>query len=236
VQETRLWDEKANKSASMRSKEEAKDYRYFPEPDLPPCIIKKTQIDSIRSTIPELHKEKAQRFVAEFGLSEIDAAQLVFSKPTADFAENMIKAYPQPSKKPVVNWLIGPLSSEANARKCELHEIKVTAENIIELINLVESQQISNLTGKTVLTEMLDTGKTAGAIVKEKNLIQISDESSLEKEIDAVIAENAKVVEEVKAGKNPALMFLVGQAMKRTKGKANPKIVQDILKRRLLNA
>ncbi len=236
VQETRLWDEKNNRTAAMRSKEEAKDYRYFPEPDLPPCIIERKLIDSIRTGIPELHKEKAARFVKEFGLSAADTMQLVLSKPTADFAENIIRSYPGANKKPLVNWLIGPLLSEANARKRELHETGISASDLVELVDLVEKQQISNLTGKSVLTEMLDTGKTAGVIVKEKNLIQISDESSLEKEIDAVILENAKVAEEVKAGKNNALMFLVGQAMKRTKGKANPKIVQDILKRRLLDA
>jgi len=233
IQETRLWDEKTGRTVSMRSKEEAKDYRYFPEPDLPPFVIAKETIESIKRTIPELPKAKTQRFMKDFGLPAADAKQLTASMQTADFAERSIKAYPGENKKTIANWLIGPLGSEANARNCALHELSVDPARLVELLRFVESQQISNLAAKAVLTEMIDTDKSAQQIITEKNLIQISDEGSLEKDIDEVIALNPKVVEDFKTGKSNALMFLVGQVMKRSKGKANPKVVQDVLKRRL---
>lgn len=236
VQETRLWDEKAQKTISMRSKEEAKDYRYFPEPDLPPFVISPERIASLRASLPELPKARTQRFVSAYGLTESDASILTASKPNADFAEARIKAYPGANKKTVVNWLIGPLFSEANNRACELHQLALSAEALNELIGLVESGQISNLTAKAVLTDMLDSGKTAGVIVREKNLVQVSDASSLNAEIEAVLGENPGPVADFRSGKTNALMFLVGQVMKRSKGKANPKIVQELLKERLSHA
>jgi aspartyl-tRNA(Asn)/glutamyl-tRNA(Gln) amidotransferase subunit B len=235
TQETRLWDEKAGKTVSMRSKEEAKDYRYFPEPDLPPFLISKETIQSIKRSIPELPKARTQRFIKEFRLQAVDAKQLTASIQAADFAEDIIRAYPGDNKKTIVNWLIGPLGSEANARNCAMHELALPPERLIELARLVDDQQISNLTAKAVLTEMIDTKKSAREIITDKNLIQISDENSLEKDVDAVIAENQKVVEDLKSGKSNAMMFLVGQVMKKTKGKANPKVVTDVLKRRLHN-
>ncbi|MCU0650856.1 MAG: Asp-tRNA(Asn)/Glu-tRNA(Gln) amidotransferase subunit GatB, partial [Candidatus Omnitrophica bacterium] len=233
VQETRLWDEKTGRTVSMRSKEEAKDYRYFPEPDLPPFEITKEKISAIKQTIPELPKDKYQRFINEYGLQETDAKQLTLSRQTADFAEMLIREFPGTDKKPVVNWLIGPLSSEANSRNCQLQELALKPRDLIELIRLVENQQISNLTGKAVLTEMISTQRSPIAIVSEKNLIQVSDESMIEKEADAVILENPKVALDFKSGKENAVMFLVGQVMKKTKGKANPKVVKDVLTRRL---
>ncbi len=236
VQETRLWDEKTGRTISMRTKEEAKDYRYFPEPDLPPFEWTEELIETIRKTIPELPKARAMRFMKEYGLQEADAKQLTCSMQAADLAEKTMRAYPGANKKTVVNWLIGPLASEANARSLQWHELGIKPEDLVELIGYVDSRQISNLAAKAVLTEMIDTRRTAGLIIKDKNLAQISDESSIEKDVAAVIAENPKVVEDFKSGKSNALMFLVGQVMKKTKGKANPQVVGDILKRRLQNA
>ena len=235
VQETRLWDEKTGKTVSMRSKEEAKDYRYFPEPDLPPFVISEGEIATIKKSLPELPKAKTQRFIKEFGLLDTDARQLTASMRAADFAERVIRAYPADNKKNIVNWLIGPLGSEANSRNCEIYELAIQPDMIIELVKFVDDQQISNLTAKAVLTEMIDTNKRAQQVITEKNLIQISDVGSLERDVDAVIAQNLKVVDDFKTGKANALMFLVGQVMKKTKGKANPKVVGDVLKRRIHN-
>ncbi|HNQ51006.1 MAG TPA: Asp-tRNA(Asn)/Glu-tRNA(Gln) amidotransferase subunit GatB [Candidatus Omnitrophota bacterium] len=235
VQETRLWDEKTGQTLAMRTKEEAKDYRYFPEPDLPPFTPVKEEIDRIKKEIPELPKEKCRRFMKEHGLGKSDAQQLTLSMQDAEFAEAVIRAFPGANKKPAVNWLIGPLASEANARNRQMHELGVSPEDLVELVRFMEDQEISNLAAKTVLSDMIDTHRTAAQIVKEKNLIQISDESSIENDIDAVIAENPKVVNDLTGGRSNALMFLVGQVMKRTKGKANPKVVQDMLKRRFPN-
>jgi aspartyl-tRNA(Asn)/glutamyl-tRNA(Gln) amidotransferase subunit B len=234
VQETRLWDDKNARTVSMRSKEEAKDYRYFPEPDLPPFTVDKDQIDRIKKTIPELPKSKLLRFIREYGLSEYDAKILVVSRDNADYAEARIKAYPK-NKKSVANWIIGPLASIAGNLNCEISEINIPIEDFLSLIDFVENKQaISNLTGKAVLEKMAETGKSPAQIIAEDNLAQISDQSSLEKEAEAVIQANPKVVAEVKAGKENSIMFLVGQVMKKTQGKANPKMVQEILKRRLV--
>jgi aspartyl-tRNA(Asn)/glutamyl-tRNA(Gln) amidotransferase subunit B len=236
IQETRLWDERNGTTAAMRSKEEAKDYRYFPEPDLPPFIISKETIARLRAQIPELPREKKQRFMKEYGISEKFAAIASGTAANAEYVEIRLKAFPGTEKQPVVNWITGPLLSEANARKKELSEISLSPENLNELIRLVDNQTISNLTAKSVMTEMIDSGKKASQIIAEKNLGQVSDEGALEGHIGEVIRENAKSVQDFKAGRENALMFLVGQVMKRSKGKANPKIVQELLKRRLQDA
>ncbi|MCX7927942.1 MAG: Asp-tRNA(Asn)/Glu-tRNA(Gln) amidotransferase subunit GatB [Candidatus Omnitrophica bacterium] len=235
-QETRLWDEKKQRTFAMRSKEEAKDYRYFPEPDIPPVIITNQLLDEIRASIPELPKARMERFMREFNLNYADARQLTLEKNIADYAEERLKAYPKKDKKTVANWLIGPLTQEANQRGKNLSEIPVSADALCELIDLVENAKISNLAAKSVLTEMIDTGKNALTIVKEKNLIQISDESTLTKEVEQVLQENPQIILEYKKGKTNSIMFLVGQVMKKTNGKANPKLVQDMLRRRLENA
>ena len=238
IQETRLWDEKSGKTIPMRSKEEAKDYRYFPEPDLPPFVISKDKIDEIRKTIPELPKEKALRFLNEYeGLAGNDVKILVSDKNNSEYAEERFKAWPDKNKKPVANWLIGPLASIASASTIKISKIGIPVKDFLDLIDLVEKEQtISNLTGKAVLEKMVKTGKSPHDLIKEGGLAQISDEASLDKDVDAVIQENPKVVADVKAGKSNSIMFLVGQVMKKTKGKANPKVVQDIIKRRLSDA
>ena len=233
IQETRLWDEKELKTVSMRTKEEAKDYRYFPEPDLPPFIISRDKIEEIRKTISELPQEKIRRFIKDYGLSEYDAKILALNKKDADYAEGCIRAYKNENKKPMVNWLVGQLLCEANSRNCNLSDLKVTAGELVELVNFVEEEQVSNLTAKHVLKEMIDTGLAASSIIQSKNLIQVSDAETLETKVEEVIKENPKSVQDYRQGKDNAIMFLVGQVMKKTTGKANPKVVQEILKRRL---
>jgi aspartyl-tRNA(Asn)/glutamyl-tRNA(Gln) amidotransferase subunit B len=235
IQETRLWDPQESATVSMRTKEEAQDYRYFPEPDLPPFLISDEMIEAIRQSIPELPKEKIIRFIREYGLSEYDAKILVIKKKDADFAEECLRAYQKKDKKAVVNWLIGPLLSEANSRNCGLVDLAVPVSDFLELISYVENSEISNLSAKQVLTEMIDTKDKAKEIIKEKNLIQISDSSALEAVIDSILRDNPKSIQDFKSGKSNALMFLVGQAMKKSQGKANPKILQELLKRRLEN-
>jgi len=237
TQETRLWDVKAQETVSMRTKEGAKDYRYFPEPDLPPFVIKEDKIAEIRKTIPELPKEKMQRFIKEYGLSEYDAKVLVSSKKTSQFSEEAMKKSADTNKKPLANWIIGPLAALAASNNCQIYELKITTDSLIELIELIENKQvISNLAGKAVLEEMHKTQKSAKEIIAEKNLAQISDSGSLAGIIEEVIKENPKSVADFKAGKANAVMFLVGQTMRKSAGKANPKVVQDLIKKRLESA
>lgn len=235
-QETRLWDPKGLRTITMRTKEEAMDYRYFPEPDLPPFIIERSKIEELKKTIPELPEEKKLRFMREYGLSEYDAKILIATKADALYSEECLHAYKDSDKKMVVNWLIGPLLSEANVRNCGLLDLNITPGSLIELINLLQRQEISNLSAKAVLADMIETGTPALQIIKEKNLAQISDSDSLSAIVDQVIQENSRSVNDFKAGKNNAVMFLVGQVMKKSQGKANPKTAQDIIKRRLSNA
>ena len=234
IQETRLWDEKEQKTYPMRTKEEAMDYRYFPDPDLPQFIISADKISKIKSTIPELPDQKALRFIKEYGLSEYDARILVSCKDKADYAEERIKGWGSANKKPVANWLIGPLAGLASSNNIEISAVNIPARDFLDLIDLVENKHvISNLKGKEVLGEMFATGKPPALIIQEKDLAQVSDEGVLLKETEAVILANPKVVEDYRSGKESSIMFLVGQVMKKTQGQANPKVVQDILKRRL---
>lgn len=236
VQETRLWDADKGITVSMRSKEGAKDYRYFPDPDLAVFIIDQTAISKISALLPELPQEKLRRFMLDYSLSEYDAGILVSSRKDAEFAEDCFQQYPEKDKKNMVNWLIGPLLSEANSRKINLHETGLEIKELINLIGFVARGEISHLCAKSVLSEMLDSKKSAGTIIKEKDLLQISNAAELEEIINAVIRENAKSVSDFKVGKTNALMFLVGQVMKKSSGKANPKTVQELIKRRLTNA
>jgi aspartyl-tRNA(Asn)/glutamyl-tRNA(Gln) amidotransferase subunit B len=235
VQETRLWDEKKSQTISMRSKEEAQDYRYFPEPDLPLFVITKDRIAEIRSTIPELPKEKMRRFIKDYGLSQYEAKILIASKRDADYVQGILDVCPAEYKKTMVNFLNGPLRFQINNRNSALATLGINAASLIELVGFLGDGQISNLTANLVLTEMIDTGKSARVIIAEKNLVQISDAKALDGQVEAVIKGNPKSAEDYRSGKANALMFLVGQVMKRTAGKANPKVVQEILKEKLRN-
>lgn len=236
TQETRLWDPDRQETAAMRTKEGAQDYRYFPEPDLPPFIISAEKIEQMRGMIPELPKQKLTRFMKEYGLSEYDAKIITASKNDAQFAEECFRAYAGADKKIVANWLNGALAYEANARGCGLWQLRVSRDDLIELIGFAQRQEISNLSAKAVLTQMLDTGKGAREIIKEKNLIQVSDSGALSVVIEEVVKENEKSVNDFKSGKEAALMFLVGQAMKKSGGKANPKALKELIQRRLTDA
>ena len=232
IQETRLWDAQERKSESMRTKEEAQDYRYFPEPDLPPFTISQQLQEKIRDSLPELPEARLTRFIRDYQLSEYDAGLLISEKEIADFFENCFRLYPE--AKIVANWICGPLLSELNNRMpSSISELNISAEDFINLIKKVKDGEISNLIAKSILTEMIDTGESPEGIIQKKNLIQISDTETLDKIITEVLKDNAESVKDYLNGKENAIMFLVGRVMQKSKGKANPKVVLEMLKKKL---
>lgn len=233
IQETRLWDENKLMTAPMRSKEEAHDYRYFPEPDLVPITIAQETINRIRTSLPELPDAKLERFIRDYQLSEYDARIIVQDIQMTHFFEDCAKIYKEYKK--ICNWLNGIVLQEINDRKKTIKELNLTPASLTDLIKKVDDATVSNLTAKDILKTMLDSGKSADTIIEEKGLAQVSDESALVSIVDALINENTAIVEQIKSGKESAVGFLVGQAMKKSQGKANPKKVGDIIKRRLLN-
>ncbi|MFC1807914.1 Asp-tRNA(Asn)/Glu-tRNA(Gln) amidotransferase subunit GatB [Candidatus Omnitrophota bacterium] len=228
IQETRLWNENKGVSESMRSKEEAHDYRYFPEPDLVPFNIESSVIDDIRSTLPEMPTTKRQRFIDEYEISEYDSSVLVCDKAMSEFFESCLKLYDNP--KNVVNWLMGDISKYINANDLEFKNLGITPERLTQMLQLIDSNVISGKIAKSVLDEMLSSNKSATDIVEAKGLTQISDESAIALLADEVIDENQKVVSDILSGNEKALGFLVGQLMKKTKGKANPQLANKLLK------
>ncbi|MFU0800822.1 MAG: Asp-tRNA(Asn)/Glu-tRNA(Gln) amidotransferase subunit GatB [Xylanivirga thermophila] len=231
IRETRRWDDILGKSFSMRSKEEADDYRYFPDADLPPIIMDRAWVEKLKGELPELPDDKKMRYVDEYGLPEYDAGVLTSSKEVARFFEETVKLYDNP--KTVSNWVMGDLLRLLKDRGIEMAEVKITPEGLIDLIKLVDKGVISISIGKTVFEEMFDTGKDAETIVDEKGLKQISDEGALREIVKDVLSNNPKSIEDYKAGKKKAMGYLVGQTMKATKGKANPQMVNKILKEEL---
>ena len=231
IQETRLWDAKKLQSVSMRSKEEAKDYRYFPEPDLPIFRISKELEQKIKVSIIELPQARQKRFMENLGLSAYDASVLTDSKNLADYFEECLK-FGQDGKK-ISNWLMGAFQEELNKRSIEPKESKVKPKELVDLIAMVEKNILNNLSAKQVLTFMFDTGAAPEIIVKEKNLAQISDSKELEQIIETVIKENQNSINDYSQGKTNALMFLVGQVMRLSKGKANPKVVAELLENKI---
>lgn len=233
-QETRLWDADKQITLSMRSKEEAHDYRYFPEPDLVPFIIDNTQIELIRKTLPELPYTRQERFQAIYGLSEYDATVLTQNKNTADYFEECTKIYNKP--KIIANWILTELMNQMNQRKIEnISQLKIAPQGLVELLQMIDSAVISGKIAKDVVVEMIETAKPASFIVKDKGLIQIQDADKIKDIINEVLKENSKVVEDYKKGKKNSFVFLVGQVMAKTKGKANPKLVNELLKEVLDN-
>jgi aspartyl-tRNA(Asn)/glutamyl-tRNA(Gln) amidotransferase subunit B len=216
----------------MRGKEEAHDYRYFPEPDLVPITVEQKWIDEINASLPELPDVKRERFVSEYGLSEYDADLLTSEKPLAQWFEAAVKSGGQP--KAVANWIMGELTKLLNEENKSIEECRLKPEQLAGMLKLMDKGTISGKIAKTVFEEMYRTGKDAETIVKEKGLIQISDESEIEKAVDEVISKNPKEVERFKAGDEKLLGFFVGQIMKLTKGKANPQIVNELLRKKLL--
>ncbi len=231
IQETRLWDEGKGETFSMRSKEHAHDYRYFPEPDLVPFSVPKGRIEEIRKSLPELPRAREKRFQTQYGLSHYDASVLVSDKALGDYFEYCAKHKVSP--KLASNWIQSELLGVLKARGEALEHSKVTAEHLAGLIRLIEDGTISGKIAKDILPMMFETGKSAEMIVKENGLVQVTDAALLEEASSRVIDANPKVVEDFKKGKEQAVGFLVGQVMKETKGKANPKLVNEILKKKL---
>lgn len=230
-QETRLWDEKNNQTRVMRSKENAEDYRYFPEPDLQPLVVSTEFIEKSKTDMSELPNEIQERFQQDYKLSFNDASQLAREKDLADFYEKTAKLSENP--KSASNWILTELLRELNNSNCHVSNSPVNAENLAELIRLIDSGKISGKQGKEVLSEMYDSGKSASSIVKEKGLEQISNISEIEKLVDGIISSNTEQVEAYKDGNQKLFGFFVGQVMKASKGKANPKVVNEVLKDKL---
>ena len=229
--ETRLYDVDKGVTRIMRGKEEAHDYRYFPEPDLVPLEPDKNWVDEIRESLPELPYQRRQRFVQEYGLPEQDASLLVSDRRLADYYESCAKVYDKP--KAVSNWVLNDLMALLSDAKQTLGECLITPEHLAGMMRLVDNGTISGKIAKTVFAEMFQTGKMADVIVKEKGLLQITDEGEIGRIIDQVIADNPGPVGDYRAGKTRAMGFLVGQVMKATKGKANPQLVNKILREKL---
>lgn len=231
VQETRTWDEKEGVTKSMRKKEEANDYRYFPEPDLAPFTVSEEYIEAIRKTLPELPDARKKRYIEEFGLSSDDAEYLTNDKDRADYFEAMAAAGADP--KDAANWLKGDFAKLLAQSGAEMAAVPVAAADLADLLKLIAKGTISGKIAKQVFPEMWESGKTAEAIVEEKGLVQISDTGALETLADQIIAANPQSVADFKAGKKKAVGFLMGQIMKETKGKANPQAVNAILTQKL---
>jgi aspartyl-tRNA(Asn)/glutamyl-tRNA(Gln) amidotransferase subunit B len=231
VQETRLWDPDRGRTLSMRGKEEAHDYRYFPDPDLLPLVIDDAWIREIQGRLPELPDARKSRFVSEFGLPEYDAQVLTASRETADYFEACVAA--GVPAKAVSNWVMGPLLGLLNAEGRGIEDTPVSARHLAELIGLIEDGTISGKIAKAVFEEMAKTGEAPGAIVEEKGLVQVTDTDALETAVETVLDRCPAEVEAYRGGKTKLIGFFVGQVMKETQGKANPKAVNDILKKKL---
>ena len=239
VQETRGWSEERNVTYSQRSKEEAHDYRYFPEPDLPPIVVDEAWIEEIRSKIPELASDRLTRLTDQFGLSEYDARLLTTSKSTADFFEQTTRLLSVSGEdleryaKNVSNWILGDLSRLLNLRDLEIQESPVSPEHLRELITLVDDGTVSISMAKKVLEEVFESGDSPGRVVQEKGYTQISDSSVVKTAVAKAIDANPQAVTDYMGGKETAAKFLVGQVMKITKGQANPDLVNELVVRAL---
>ena len=232
VQETRLWDSIKKNTYSMRSKEEAHDYRYFPDPDLPVVRISADFVEQIRSQLPELPDAKKQRFMESFGLSTYDAEVLVADKQVAEYFEEVVAAKADP--KLVCNWISGELMRIMNGNKLDIRNVGIPAESLARLIQFLQEGSISGKIAKTVFEEMVQSGKDPATIIEVRGLKQVSDEGALRGLLETLLNNNPKQVEQYRAGKTQIKGFFVGQVMKETKGQANPKIVNQLLEE-LLN-
>ncbi|MGC8770663.1 MAG: Asp-tRNA(Asn)/Glu-tRNA(Gln) amidotransferase subunit GatB [Brevinematia bacterium] len=235
VQETRLYDAAKNKTFSMRNKEESHDYRYFPEPDLPPIVLDDSTIEEIKNSLPELPENKRKRFVEKYKLSMGEANLLTEEKELADYFENCIKISKIEPKK-ISNWIQSEILAVLNEKNIDISEFEkkyINPEQLVELLNFIEDGTISGKIAKQVFDEMIENRKTAREIIESKGLKQITDNSEIEKWVDEVIANNPKEVEKFKQGNEKILGFFVGEIMKLSKGKANPKAVNEILRQKL---
>lgn len=230
-QETLRWDDVSGKTFSMRDKEDAQDYRYFPDPDLVAIRLSEEYIENIKNNLPELPESRKTRYLEEYKLTEKEANALTASKYLSNLFEGATKICNNP--KAVSNWLMSDVAKILNVKEIEPEEIPFGAENLAELISLIDKGTISTKIGKDVLDEMFETVKMPSEIIKEKGWVQISDEGAIKEVVLKVISENAQSVSDYKAGKEKALGFLVGQAMKQTKGKANPQMLNTMFKEEL---
>jgi aspartyl-tRNA(Asn)/glutamyl-tRNA(Gln) amidotransferase subunit B len=231
TQETRLWDDRALETRVMRSKEEAHDYRYFPEPDLPPLIVSSEFIEQIRNSMPELPEVRRQRFADQYGLSFSEASQLVADRALSDYYEQTAEASSNP--RAAANWIRSELLRELETAGVSAADSPVAAKELGALIRLVDDGKISGKQAKDVLVEMFKSGKSAAAIVAEQGLVQVSDTGEIDSLIDEVIAANPEQLANYRAGKEALFGFFVGQVIKASKGKANPKIVNERLRAKL---
>ncbi|WP_426732952.1 Asp-tRNA(Asn)/Glu-tRNA(Gln) amidotransferase subunit GatB [Myxococcus faecalis] len=230
-QETRLWDPNKGVSRSMRSKEDAHDYRYFPEPDLPPLHVTTEVVEAVGRSLPELPRAKLQRFVSQYGLPAYDARLLTTERPLADFFEACAQRYPDAKK--LSNWFQGELLRLLKESGTTVGEVRFTPAQLAELLTLVDQGTVSGNAGKDVLGEMFRTGRAPADIVAEKGLAQVSDTGAIEAVVDDILAKNLGEVEKYRAGKKQVFGFFVGQVMRAMKGKGNPALVNDLLKKKL---
>jgi aspartyl-tRNA(Asn)/glutamyl-tRNA(Gln) amidotransferase subunit B len=230
-QETRLWDQATSRTISMRSKEEAHDYRYFPEPDLPPIDVDAARVERARRALPELPAARRDRLMAEFGLSAYDATELTRARETGDWFEAVVAA--GAPAKAAANWLMGEMTRALNDAGLALSASPIRAVDLAGLIDLVERRVINSSTAKEVFEKMWSGGQSAAAIVEADGLAQISDESALAAAVDRVLAAHPEPARQYRAGQTKVLGFLVGQVMKATGGKASPALVNDLMRRAL---
>ena len=248
LHETRLWDAQALNTVSMRSKEETYDYRYFPEPDLPPLTISKADIEKVKQALPELPAQRSKRFVDEYGIPQYDAQVLTSSRLLADYFEQCVQLYPALSPsgvteirkggvyhnpKIISNWIMGELLNHLNSRAITISELKFEPSGLVSMLKMIDRGIISGKIAKGVLEIMVDTGRSAEEIVKFEGLAQISDSGELTEVVETALKDNPKAVSDFRNGKNEALVFLIGQIMAKTKGKANPQKVNEILREKL---
>jgi len=231
VQETRLWDEENAVTKPMRSKEEAMDYRYFPEPDLPAIIITESRLSNVKDEMPEFADEKAKRFINEYKLNEMEAATLSSEQELAEYYEEVVKV--SDDARLAANWVLTEILRVLKEKNISIEEFSVEPENIGKLIKLIKANTISSKIAKDVFEILLSENKDPEIIVKEKGLVQITDNSEIEKIVEQVLAENPQSVEDYRAGKSNALKYLVGQSMRLSKGKANPQMINEMILARL---
>lgn len=232
-QETRRWDAGKGKTLPMRSKEEAHDYRYFPEPDLTPIIIPQEKVDTIEKSLPEMPIEKRARFIKDYNLSEKDASIIIGSKKLAEFYEDVVKEGGNP--KIASNYILGDLLRLLNANNMEVEDLKISPKNLVTLFNIIEEGKISNTAGKKVFKEMFKSDRSVLDIIEEEGLSQISCYDEIEKFVDEVLNNNPKSIEDFKDGKTQAIGYLMGQVMKASKGKANPPVAKQMIEEKLKN-
>ncbi len=231
IQETRLWDTGQGVTVSMRGKEEAHDYRYFPDPDLVPIRIAEEWIEEIRKSLPELPDEKIERFTKDYGIPDYDAEILTSTRAMADYYEESVRLFPEP--KTVSNWMMGDLLRELKRDEKEIDQCRITPGHLAEMLGLIKAGTISGKIAKDVFEEMYQTGERPGKIVQEKGLTQILDRDEIERVIDKAMESSPKQVEEYRKGKERLFGFFVGEVMKQTRGKANPQLVNELLKKKL---